>query len=54
LWNNDHARFIIIGQVTEKFKKVGEQKQVTGWGIKFLWELKYVWSGNISAVFPEL
>jgi hypothetical protein len=31
---------MIIDQVTEKRKEGGEQKQVTGWGIKFLWELK--------------
>jgi hypothetical protein len=30
LWNNDHARFMKISQVTEKFKGCGEQKQVTG------------------------
>jgi hypothetical protein len=28
-----------IGQVTEKIKERREQKQVTGWGIKFLWGL---------------
>jgi hypothetical protein len=32
--------FMIIGQVTEKIKEGGEQKQVAGWGIKFLWGLK--------------
>jgi len=29
-----------IGQVTEKMKERREQKQVIGWGIKFLWGLK--------------
>jgi hypothetical protein len=29
-----------IGQMTERFKEAGEQKQVTGCAIKFLWGLK--------------
>jgi len=43
-----------IGQVAEKIKEGGEQKQITGGGIKFLWGLKLVWLGNISVAVPEL